>query len=67
MNTQSKMETFMQSHQRPTDIPTSPPADVVAFFVRQCRGLKNWKVSTLADFATVSVSTVERVERALTE
>lgn len=63
MNSQSKMESFMQSQQRPTDIPTPPPADVVAFFVRQCRGLKHWKVSTLADFATVSVSTVERVER----
>ena len=31
--------------------------------MRQCRSLKNWKVSTLADFAPVSVSTVERVER----
>lgn len=53
----------MQSHQRPTDITTSPPGDVVAFVVRQCCVLKNWKVSTLADFATVEVSTVERVER----
>lgn len=63
MNTHATWESFMHSEERPTDIPTPPPLDVMAFFVRSCRTLKNWKVSTLADFATVSVSTVERVER----
>lgn len=63
MNTYAKWESLMQSQDRPTDIPTPPPLEVVAYFVRSCRTLKNWKVSTLADFATVSVSTVERVER----
>lgn len=63
MNTHTTWESSMHSEERPTDIPTPPPLDVVAFFVRSCRTLKNWKVSTLADFASVSVSTVERVER----
>jgi transcriptional regulator with XRE-family HTH domain len=31
--------------------------------VRCARGLRQWKRSTLADFACVSVSTIERVER----
>ncbi len=50
--------------ERSREIPSPPPKEVVAFFVRWSRGLKNWKVSTLADYANVSASTVERVERA---
>jgi transcriptional regulator with XRE-family HTH domain len=53
----------MPSQDRPTDILTPPPLETVAYFVRTCRTLRNWKVSTLADFATVSVSTVERAEK----
>jgi transcriptional regulator with XRE-family HTH domain len=34
-----------------------------AFVVHWNRGLRNWKKSTLADFAGVSVSTIERIER----
>ncbi|MBB2834982.1 UNVERIFIED_ORG: transcriptional regulator with XRE-family HTH domain [Rhizobium esperanzae] len=49
--------------ERSREVPSSPPLETVAFFVRWSRGLKNWKVSTLADYAGVSVSTVERVER----
>ena len=64
MNTYTDWKSFMPSQDRPTDIPTPPPLDTVAYFVRACRNLRNWKVSTLADFAAVSVSTVERVERA---
>lgn len=63
MSTEAKMESYMNLLELPTDIPTPPPAEVVAYFVRSCRKLRNWKVSTLADFARVSVSTVERVER----
>lgn len=63
MNTQAKMESFMHSTERPTDIPTPPPTDVVALFVKSSRTLKGWKISTLANFASVSVSTIERVER----
>ncbi|HXP03088.1 MAG TPA: helix-turn-helix domain-containing protein [Stellaceae bacterium] len=41
-----------------------PPPELVAFFVRLVRGLRNWKQRTLASFAGVSLSTVERAERA---
>ena len=40
-----------------------PPPEIVGFHVRMSRGQMNWKVPTLADFARVSVSTVERIER----
>ena len=40
-----------------------PPKELVAFVVRWNRMLRQWKVSTLADFAQISVSTIERVER----
>lgn len=49
--------------QCPVDVPTAPPIDLIAFVVRWNRSLRQWKLSTLADFARVSVSTVERVER----
>lgn len=42
---------------------TVPPPEIVGFCVRMSREQMNWKVSTLADFARVSVSTVERIER----
>lgn len=64
MNAQEILEKIERSPQRRTDLPTPPPVELVAFVVRWSRSLKNWKVSTLADFARVSVSTVERVERA---
>jgi transcriptional regulator with XRE-family HTH domain len=47
----------------PSDIPGVLPAELIGFVVRWNRGLRQWKRSTLADFASVSVSTVERVER----
>ncbi len=46
------------------DIAAAPPVEVVALVVRMARGLRQWKQETLADFACVSISTVERVERA---
>ncbi|MGX1786978.1 helix-turn-helix domain-containing protein [Bosea sp. NPDC055332] len=45
-------------------VAATPPAEVVAMVVRMARGLRQWKQDTLADFACVSMSTVERVERA---
>jgi transcriptional regulator with XRE-family HTH domain len=45
------------------NVPEVPPAELVGFVVRWNRELRQWKQSTLADFARVSVSTVERVER----
>jgi transcriptional regulator with XRE-family HTH domain len=43
--------------------PQVPPIEAVAFLVRSVRRLRQWKKETLADFARVSLSTVERVER----
>jgi transcriptional regulator with XRE-family HTH domain len=47
----------------PSDIPVVPAPELIGFFVRWERGLRQWKKSTLADFSSVSVSTIERVER----
>ena len=47
----------------PSDIPEVPPPELIGFCIRCARGLRQWKRSTLADFACVSVSTIERVER----
>ncbi len=41
-----------------------PPIELVAMVIRMGRGLRQWKKETLANFAQVSLSTVERVERA---
>ncbi|RWE22460.1 MAG: XRE family transcriptional regulator [Mesorhizobium sp.] len=49
---------------KPVDVPTPPAIELVAMVVRWGRHLKQWKAATLADFARVSLSTVERVERA---
>jgi transcriptional regulator with XRE-family HTH domain len=43
-----------------------PSPEIIAFFVRYVRDLRQWKKHTLASFAGVSLSTVERVERAET-
>ncbi|OHV82630.1 helix-turn-helix transcriptional regulator [Rhizobium sp. LCM 4573] len=63
MNAKKILEKIARSSERRTDVPTPPPVELVAFIVRWARTLRNWKVSTLADFACVSISTVERVER----
>src|ERR1700730_2360201 len=47
----------------PSDIPEVPPPELIGFFVRYVRCLRQWKLTTLADFSCVSVSTIERVER----
>jgi transcriptional regulator with XRE-family HTH domain len=47
----------------PADEPVVPAPEVIGFFVRWVCGLKNWKQSTLAGFADVSLSTIERIER----
>lgn len=48
----------------PRDEPRPPPRELIAFFVRWERQLRDWKQRTLADSAGISLSTVERVERA---
>jgi hypothetical protein len=40
-----------------------PPPKVIADFVRWSRQVLQWKKETLASFASVSLSTVERIER----
>jgi DNA-binding XRE family transcriptional regulator len=44
--------------------PMVPTPNIIAFHVRSWRQMRNWKRTTLADFARVSLSTVERIERA---
>jgi transcriptional regulator with XRE-family HTH domain len=63
MTTQDLLDKITQLPERPIDVPTAPPIELVAFVVRWNRGLRQWKTTTLADFARVSVSTVERIER----
>jgi transcriptional regulator with XRE-family HTH domain len=46
------------------NIPVPPPADSIAFFVKIQRHHWRWKQPTLAAMAGVSLSTIERVERA---
>jgi hypothetical protein len=38
----------------PSSEPEVPPIELVAFFVRFVRGMRNWKRETLASFADVS-------------
>lgn len=45
-------------------MPRRPSRDLLAMLVRMGRSMRGWKAQTLADFAGVSLSTVERVERA---
>jgi transcriptional regulator with XRE-family HTH domain len=40
-----------------------PSRDLLAMLIRMGRGMRGWKAQTLADFASVSLSTVERAER----
>ena len=44
-------------------VPHVPPRKVVADFVRMQRAILGWKQDTLASFAQVSLSTIQRVER----
>ncbi len=43
--------------------PVVPPREVTGFFVYWARGMRQWKQGTLASFADVSLSTVQRIER----
>jgi transcriptional regulator with XRE-family HTH domain len=63
MTTQDLSDKIAQLPQRRFDVPAAPPIELVAFVVRWNRGLRQWKTRTLADFACVSVSTIERIER----
>ena len=64
MNAQELLDKIKDLPHKPIDVPTAPPIELVAMVVRWGRHLKQWKATTLADFSRVSLSTVERVERA---
>lgn len=63
MNAQELLDKIKELPNKSVDVPTVPPVELVAMVVRWGRHLKQWKATTLADFARVSLSTVERVER----
>lgn len=63
MTIQMLVDKITQLPEPRSDVAIVPPIELVAFIVRLERCLRQWKVSTLADFADVSISTVERVER----
>jgi transcriptional regulator with XRE-family HTH domain len=44
-------------------VPVVPAPETIAFFVRFQRGMLGWKKATLAGFARISLSTIERIER----
>jgi transcriptional regulator with XRE-family HTH domain len=46
-----------------TGIPWVPPGDMVAEIVRFHRAILGWKQDTLASFAGISLSSIERIER----
>lgn len=63
MNAQELLDKIKELPNKPVHAPTAPPVELVAMVVRWGRHLRQWKATTLADFARVSLSTVERVER----
>jgi Helix-turn-helix domain len=63
MSTKDILDRIANLPPGPSDIAGVPPPELIGFCVRWERGLRQWKRSTLADFACVSVSTIERVER----
>lgn len=63
MSTRDLFEKLTKLPEGPADIPEIPPIELIALFVCFERRLRQWKKNTLADFAGVSISTVERIER----
>ncbi|UHC18269.1 hypothetical protein LRS73_10710 [Methylobacterium currus] len=64
MRTDAIIEHLAAMPPRAPDVAAVPPIERVAMVTRMGQGLRQWKRETLADFAQVSLSTVERVERA---
>jgi hypothetical protein len=63
MSMQDLLDKIEQHAAARPEHPVPPPAEFVGLVVRWDRSLRNWKASTLAGFAGVSLSTIERVER----
>jgi transcriptional regulator with XRE-family HTH domain len=64
MQPQSLLQRIANLPTAPSDAEQIPPVEVTAYTIHVARKLKGWKQRTLADFANVSVSTIERAERA---
>ena len=60
MNIRELLDKVKELPGKRMDVPTVPPIELVALVVRWGSNLRHWKTSTLADFARVSLSTVER-------
>jgi len=48
MTIQDLLDKITQLPERPIDVPTAPPIELVTFVVRWNRGLRQWKTTTLA-------------------
>jgi len=64
MDSNEILEAIAAFSPRPPDELGTPEPETIAFVVRTGRHLRQWKKSTLADFAGVSLSSIERIERA---
>jgi transcriptional regulator with XRE-family HTH domain len=63
MSLNALLDRIMRLEAPAEGMPAVPPPELIGFFVRWTRGMRQWKQGTLAAFASVSLSTVERVER----
>src|SRR5260221_10635625 len=63
MTTQNLLNRIAQLPQCNSDVPTVPPMELVALVVRWNRGPRKWNAGPPAAFASVSLSTIERIER----
>jgi transcriptional regulator with XRE-family HTH domain len=64
MNFQDILDRIAAEPPRQPGVQTVPSREIIAFTVRYGRTMRGWKVATLASFAGVSISSIERVERA---
>ncbi|MGX7705027.1 hypothetical protein [Methylobacterium sp. Gmos1] len=64
MKTKEIVERVAAMPARAPGVAAAPATELVAMVTRMGRGLRQWKKETLSDFAQVSLSTIERVERA---
>ncbi|MER8383219.1 hypothetical protein [Mesorhizobium sp. M1405] len=55
MNAQELLDKINDLPNKPVDVPTAPAIELVAMVVRWGRHLKQWKATTLADFARLVV------------
>lgn len=63
MSSRDLLDRIKELKEPDPDIARVPPPELIAFTILWSRNLKSWKQSTLADFAGLSLSTIERAER----